>query len=117
MRALLFKSLADHAGSGGSRCRRISAHFRWASGDTEAELRLSPGDLYEDCSFHPVVCVEVDYDRDEIFGISLIDGSYMRSWLAAHAAQRPFELLSRRTASGQARHYLATRERLRPAFS
>jgi len=38
----------------------------------KAELQLSPGDLYEDCSFHPVVCVEVDYDRDEIFGISLI---------------------------------------------
>ncbi len=44
-----------------------------------ADLSLAPGDLYEDCSFHPVVCIEVDYDRDEIFGISLIDGSYMRS--------------------------------------
>ena len=53
--------------------------FRDAMAKVKAELQLSPGDLYEDCSFHPVVCVEVDYDRDEIFGISLIDGSYVRS--------------------------------------
>lgn len=53
--------------------------FQEAMAKVKAELQLSPGDLYEDCSFHPVVCVEVDYDRDEIFGISLIDGSYMRS--------------------------------------
>jgi len=49
-----------------------------AMAKVKVELQLAPGDLYEDCSFHPVVCVEVDYDRDEIFGISLIDGSYPR---------------------------------------
>ena len=53
--------------------------FQEAMAKVKAELQLSPGDLYEDCSFHPVICVEVDYDRDEIFGISLIDGSYMRN--------------------------------------
>ena len=44
----------------------------------KAELQLAPGDLYEDCSFHPVVCFTVDYDLDEISGVSLIDGSYPR---------------------------------------
>ena len=57
----------------------IESEFREAMAKVKAELNLAPGDFYEDCSFHPVVCVEVDYDRDEIIGISLIDGSYMRS--------------------------------------
>ena len=57
----------------------FESEFREAMAKVKAELDLSPGDLYEDCSFHPVVCVEVDYERDEIFGVSLIDGSYMRS--------------------------------------
>ena len=55
------------------------SEFRAAMAKVKAELHLAPGDLYEDCSFHPVVCVEVDSGRDEIFGISLIDGSYMRN--------------------------------------
>jgi hypothetical protein len=42
-------------------------------------LRLKPGDLYEDCAYHPVLCLGVDYRRDEIWGISLVDGSYPRS--------------------------------------
>ena len=42
-------------------------------------LRLKPGDLYEDCAYHPVLCLGVDYRRDEIWKISLVDGSYPRS--------------------------------------
>ena len=41
-------------------------------------LNLNPGDIYEDCSYHPVLCVSVDYDNDSIEGISLIDGTYPR---------------------------------------
>jgi hypothetical protein len=39
---------------------------------------FKPGDFYEDCSFHPCLCIEVD-DQGGISGISLIDGSYPRS--------------------------------------
>ena len=38
---------------------------------------ISPGEIYEDVFFHPCVCVEItDF---EIWGISLIDGSYPRT--------------------------------------
>jgi hypothetical protein len=36
--------------------------------------RIRVGELYEDCSFHPVLCVYSDYDDDELRGVSLIDG-------------------------------------------
>jgi hypothetical protein len=54
-------------------------HFREGKARAKAELDLSPGDIYEDCAFHPVVCVEVDYDHDEIRGVSLVDGTYPRA--------------------------------------
>ncbi|MFC0007287.1 hypothetical protein [Micromonospora siamensis] len=38
---------------------------------------IRPGDIYEDCSFHPVLCTHVD--GDEIGGISLIDASSPRA--------------------------------------
>ncbi|MFC4611950.1 MULTISPECIES: hypothetical protein [Streptomyces] len=38
------------------------------------------GDIYEDCSFHPVLCTEIDDDGGVVLsGISLIDGSFPRS--------------------------------------
>jgi hypothetical protein len=38
------------------------------------------GDIYEDCSFHPVLCTEIDDDGWVVLsGISLIDGSFPRS--------------------------------------
>jgi hypothetical protein len=43
------------------------------------QLGLAVGDIYEDCACHPVLCVSVDYETDEIFGVSLIDGTYPRS--------------------------------------
>jgi hypothetical protein len=39
--------------------------------------RISPGDIYEDCSFHPVLCTH--NDGDQIQGISLIDASMPRA--------------------------------------
>ncbi|GAA2213056.1 hypothetical protein GCM10009850_085180 [Nonomuraea monospora] len=38
---------------------------------------ISPGEIYEDCSFHPVLCTS--NDGDEIQGISLIDASMPRA--------------------------------------
>jgi hypothetical protein len=43
---------------------------------------VKPGQYYEDCSFHPCLCVRVD--RDEVSGVSLIDGSYPRSCDVSH---------------------------------
>ncbi|MFE5537274.1 hypothetical protein [Streptomyces sp. NPDC056492] len=38
------------------------------------------GDIYEDCSFHPVLCTEIDDDGWVVLsGVSLIDGTYPRS--------------------------------------
>jgi hypothetical protein len=32
------------------------------------------GDFYEDCRYHPIVCIEVASDGDELRDISLITG-------------------------------------------
>ncbi|UUN29189.1 hypothetical protein [Streptomyces sp. FIT100] len=48
-----------------------------------ADIRV--GDVYEDCSFHPVLCTEIDNDGDVVLsGISLIDGTFPRSCDARH---------------------------------
>jgi hypothetical protein len=39
---------------------------------------IKPGMIYEDCSFHPVLCTEL-HDDESVSGISLIDGSYPRT--------------------------------------
>lgn len=36
---------------------------------------IQPGDVFEDCRFHPCYCYDVDDDGTHAFGISLIDGS------------------------------------------
>ncbi|BCA57807.1 hypothetical protein HMP06_0576 [Sphingomonas sp. HMP6] len=43
-----------------------------------------PGEIYEDCAYHPCLCVSVDQDGDEIWGISLIDGSHPRACSLRH---------------------------------
>lgn len=45
-------------------------------GESVAEA-LRPGMIYEDCSFHPCLCTNVEPDG-EVNGISLIDGSAPR---------------------------------------
>jgi len=52
------------------------------------QLALRPGDIYESCSYHPVLCLGVDYKRDEIWGISLIDGAYPLSCSLVHCGVR-----------------------------
>jgi hypothetical protein len=36
---------------------------------------IQPGDLFEDCRYHPCLCYDISDDGMAIFGISLVDGS------------------------------------------
>ena len=45
--------------------------------DKFGDLNISPGEIYEDCAFHPCLCVGAG--DGEVWGISLIDGSQPRS--------------------------------------
>ncbi|MFE7212852.1 hypothetical protein ACFU93_23210 [Streptomyces sp. NPDC057611] len=46
---------------------------------------IQVGDIYEDCSFHPVLCTAVDEVAGVVLsGISLIDGTFPRSCDALH---------------------------------
>ncbi len=45
-------------------------------GPGDATSRIRPGEIYEDCAFHPVLCTAVA--GDEVRGISLVDGSIPR---------------------------------------
>ena len=45
--------------------------------DESGDLIISPGEIYEDCSYHPCLCLGTG--NGEVWGISLIDGSYPRS--------------------------------------
>jgi hypothetical protein len=40
-------------------------------------MKIRPGDIYEDCSYHPCLCVGAT--EHEVWGVSLIDGSQPRS--------------------------------------
>lgn len=41
----------------------------WQPGD------IRPGDVFEDCRYHPCYCYDVADDGASVFGISLLDGS------------------------------------------
>jgi hypothetical protein len=53
---------------------------------------IAPGDYYEDCSYHPCLCITVDEDGDGLTGISLVDGSYPRSCSFRHCGVRKLTL-------------------------
>jgi hypothetical protein len=36
---------------------------------------IQPGDIFEDCRYHPCLCYDVSDDGNAILGISLVDGS------------------------------------------
>ena len=46
---------------------------------TDSPSEFQPGDYYEDCAFHPCVCISTSVENDEIMGISLADGTFPRS--------------------------------------
>jgi len=58
----------------------------------DVERDLAVGDLYEDCAYHPVLCTHVSYEDDEIFGISLVDGSAPRGCSLEHCAVRKIDM-------------------------
>jgi hypothetical protein len=37
-------------------------------------MEIKIGEYYEDCRYHPNLCVSVDYENDSIVGISLLIG-------------------------------------------
>lgn len=41
--------------------------------------RLKVGDIYEDCSCHPVRCTYINIFKNDIEGVSMLDGSRPRS--------------------------------------
>jgi hypothetical protein len=53
---------------------------------------FSPGDIYEDVFYHPCLALGVSYENDEIWGVSLIDGSHPRSMSLAHNDVRKISL-------------------------
>jgi hypothetical protein len=53
-----------------------------------ARLSLRPGDIYESCNYHPVLCLGADYRSDEVWGISLVDGSYPHCCSLLHCGLR-----------------------------
>lgn len=66
----------------GPRAENAAAEFL-ASDDTEEEpaamraitaAEITPGVIFEDCGFHPVLCTLGSVEEDELQGISLIDG-------------------------------------------
>jgi hypothetical protein len=50
---------------------------------------ITTGDFYEDCRYHPMLCISVGADdEDELVGISLIDG-FIGSCSLAHCGVVP----------------------------
>jgi hypothetical protein len=58
--------------------------------NTYAEINV--GDYYEDCAYHPCICVKVNAEDDEIQGVSLVDGSYPRSCSVEHCGVQKLTL-------------------------
>lgn len=70
----------------------FAAEFEVQMRLAKAELGLAVGDLYEDCSCHPVLCIDISYEEDNVWGISLIDGSQPRSCSLRHCGVRKLTL-------------------------
>jgi hypothetical protein len=78
-------------------------------------LQLRPGDIYESCTYHPVLCLGVDYKQDEIWGISLIDGSYPQSCSLVHCGVKKLSLRQARDAKFRGPASLEDRARISKA--
>jgi hypothetical protein len=51
--------------------------------------RIVRGDFYEDCRYHPMLCVAADYEEDELLGISLFLGGEPGSCSPTHCGVVP----------------------------
>lgn len=52
-------------------------------------LEVGRGDFYEDCRYHPMLCVEANYADDELLGISLVLGGEPASCSPTHCGVVP----------------------------
>lgn len=66
----------------------FAAEFEEQMRRVKVELDLAVGDIYEDCAYHPVLCMGISYEDDNVLGISLIDGSQPRSCSLRHCGVR-----------------------------
>ncbi len=56
-----------------------------------SEGKIQVGDFFENCSFHPCLCIEVDERGINIEGISLVDG-HIQNCSAMHCGIRKLTL-------------------------
>lgn len=65
-------------------------HERRPEGEFPAvsDLPIQPGDYYEDCRYHPMLCVVADHEEDELRGISLVLGGSLASCSPTHCGVR-----------------------------
>jgi hypothetical protein len=56
-----------------------------------AGTEIIVGGIYEDCGFHPILCIRTLGESDEMHGISLIDGS-MRTCSMIHCGVEPLTI-------------------------
>ena len=50
---------------------QVHEHLRTGDGQP---VPIAVGELYEDCSYEPMLCVSSELDADELVGISLVNG-------------------------------------------
>jgi len=55
-------------------------------------MDLKPGEYYEDCFYHPCLCVRVDTEHGQVEGISLVDGTYPRACSIGYCGIRKLTL-------------------------
>lgn len=75
---------------------------------TAADEPIRPGDIYEDCAFHPVLCTRAE--GDEVEGISLIDASSLRSCDLRHCGVVKLSVADVLAARGDWQGYLSDRQ-------
>jgi hypothetical protein len=75
-------------------------------------LALKPGDIYESCSYHPVLCLGVDYKQDEIWGVSLVDGAHPMSCSLVNCGIRKLTLKQAWAIKSHGPSELEVRERI-----
>ena len=54
--------------------------------DIKTADELEPGDFYEDCAYHPCLCISTG--EGVVRGVSLVDGSFPRQCGVPHCAVR-----------------------------
>lgn len=53
--------------------KHIPRRVRYKVSSLKAEKDITPGTIYEDCRYHPLVCIE---NREgDLTGVSMVDGS------------------------------------------